>query len=77
MPTYVYETIPSSEDETPERFEIRQSMRDTPLSLHPESGRPVRRIISGGYGFLKVRSGPALPTTAASPPSNCCPTCHD
>jgi predicted nucleic acid-binding Zn ribbon protein len=77
MPTYVYETIPSSEDEISERFEVRQSMQDAALTLHPESGRPVRRVISGGFGLIKVRSGPALPTAAASPPSNCCPTCHD
>jgi predicted nucleic acid-binding Zn ribbon protein len=75
MPTYVYETIPSSEDEIPERFEVRQSMREAPLTSHPESGRPVRRIISGGLGFMKVRSGPPLATS--SPQSSCCPTCHD
>ena len=51
MATYVYETIPSSEDEKPERFEIQQSMKDEPLKTHPQSGKPVRRVISGGYGF--------------------------
>ncbi len=52
MPTYVYETIPQSANETPQRFELKQSMSEKPLTQHPESGAPVRRIISGGTGIL-------------------------
>ncbi len=51
MATYVYETIPQKKGERPEQFEIQQSMKDAPLKTHPETGVPVRRIISGGYGF--------------------------
>lgn len=27
-------------------------MKDAPLKEHPETGEPVRRLISGGYGFV-------------------------
>jgi predicted nucleic acid-binding Zn ribbon protein len=48
MPTYVYETI----SPTPERFEIRQGFGDAALSVHPHTGEPVRRVISGGLAVL-------------------------
>lgn len=51
MPTYIYETIPESENEEPVQFELQQSMKDVPLTKHPETGMPVHRLISGGYGF--------------------------
>jgi predicted nucleic acid-binding Zn ribbon protein len=40
MPTYVYEIIDSGE-----RFECVQSMRDAPLTSHPDTGQALRRII--------------------------------
>tara|TARA_R110002096_G_scaffold316010_15_gene510426 strand:+ start:9250 stop:9450 length:201 start_codon:yes stop_codon:yes gene_type:complete len=52
MPTYVYETIPDCCNEAPIQFEVRQSMTDPPLKRHPDTGVPVRRVISGGYGFI-------------------------
>jgi hypothetical protein len=48
MPIYVYETIPQSEVEKPRRFEVKQSMKDAPLTRHPDTGDAVRRVISGG-----------------------------
>jgi predicted nucleic acid-binding Zn ribbon protein len=51
MATYVYETIPTQEGELPVQFELQQSMKDEPLTKHPETGVPVRRLISGGLGF--------------------------
>lgn len=54
MTTYVYETIPQTADEKPQYFEVKQSMEDAPLTKHPESGKPVRRVILGGYGVLKA-----------------------
>jgi predicted nucleic acid-binding Zn ribbon protein len=58
MTTYVYETIPSSPNAKPQRFEVRQSMQDAPLTQHPETGEPVRRVIAGGYGFIAQKSAP-------------------
>jgi predicted nucleic acid-binding Zn ribbon protein len=54
MATYVYETIPQHSDEFPVQFEIVQSMKDSPLTRHPENGTPVRRVISGGFGLMGV-----------------------
>ena len=51
MPTYVYETIPGDAGEEPRRFEVFQRMSDDPLATDPESGLPVRRIITGGIGL--------------------------
>ncbi len=58
MATYLYETIPSRPGETPEQFEIRQSMNDQPLTKHPETGEPVRRVIAGGFGFIAQKAPP-------------------
>lgn len=60
MPIYVYQT---TDPARPRRqFEIRQSMRDEPLRFDPETGEPVQRVISGGYGLLQKKSGaPAAP----------------
>jgi predicted nucleic acid-binding Zn ribbon protein len=65
MPTYVYETTGKSK----RRFEVKQSMRDAPLTQDPETGEPVVRVITGGYGFLE--KGKA---TAPAPASggHCC-----
>jgi len=43
MPIYVYEVI-TSDGSDGEQFEIFQSMSDAPLTSHPESGLPVRRV---------------------------------
>ncbi len=53
MPTYVYETVKKPH----RRFEIKQSMKDPALAVHPETGEPVRRVISGGYGLLQKGGG--------------------
>jgi len=59
MPTYVYETT----GKKPRQFEIQQSMKDDPLKTHPDTGEPVRRVISGGYGFLE-KGNPRTPAPA-------------
>jgi hypothetical protein len=33
----------------PVEFEVKQSLREEPLSLDPVSGMPVKRVITGGY----------------------------
>ena len=42
MPIYVYEVI--TDDDSGPQFEIFQSMADEPLTKHPETGEPVRRV---------------------------------
>jgi predicted nucleic acid-binding Zn ribbon protein len=43
MPTYVYAVI-NDDGSDGETFEVFQKMTDDPLTEHPETGRPVRRI---------------------------------
>jgi hypothetical protein len=43
MPTYVYQVITEDGSEG-EIFEVVQKMSDEPLTKHPETGEPVRRI---------------------------------
>jgi len=52
MPTYVYETIPTQPGEEPKIYEIAQSMKDKPLTKHPETGEPIQRVFLGGFGIL-------------------------
>jgi predicted nucleic acid-binding Zn ribbon protein len=70
MPTYLYETV-ASESETVERFEVKQSFSEPALTRHPESGAPVRRVISGGIGLM-TKSENSLPEAGPGcGPSNC------
>ena len=61
MPTYIYETIPTDARATPRRFEVRQAMGEPPLSADPETGEPVRRVISGGLVTLTKPGGGSSP----------------
>ncbi len=54
MTTYVYETIPQSVGEVPVRFEVRQGMNDPKLTEQPGTGKPVRRLVSGGFSLLRT-----------------------
>ncbi|MEI8038258.1 MAG: zinc ribbon domain-containing protein [Verrucomicrobiota bacterium] len=77
MTTYVYQTIPQSPDEKPEYFEIKQSMKDASLSVHPETGVAIRRVILGGFGILS--SGKAASQQASVGSTGCCGSgcgCH-
>src|SRR6185295_19772738 len=44
MPLYLYEVL-TSDDSPGEQFEIFQSMSDEPLTKHPQTGQPVRRVL--------------------------------
>ena len=57
MATYIYETIPQTAEQKPRRFEVQQSMKDSPLTFDPETGLAVRRVISGGYGVITGARG--------------------
>jgi hypothetical protein len=43
MPTYVYQVIEEDGSEGVV-FEVVQTMSEDPLTTHPETGRPVKRI---------------------------------
>jgi predicted nucleic acid-binding Zn ribbon protein len=74
MPTYIYETLPSDPESEPRRFEIVQRMNDPVLTEDPETGEPVKRLITGGVGIklpgLK-RSTVVNKKSAAATPCGC------
>ena len=73
MPTYVYESIPAHGGE-PRRFEVTQRMSDAPLTADPETGEPVRRIVTGGLGLMGKpirRSTQINKSLAAATPCGC------
>jgi putative FmdB family regulatory protein len=47
MPTYVYRNLVTNLT-----FELKQSMKDDALTVHPETGEPVKRLLSApGIAF--------------------------
>jgi len=72
MPIYVYETM----GKTKRRFEVKQSMKDAALKHDPETGEPVQRVITGGYGLIEKGKGKTggKPTSSGSCGSGC--GCH-
>ena len=65
MAVYVYETIPSREGDPVRSYEIRQSMKDAALQKHPETGEPIRRVITGGLGVMTSSKGGPAPRPAS------------
>jgi predicted nucleic acid-binding Zn ribbon protein len=57
MATYTYETIPSRKGQKPRKFEVVQKMTDPALTHDPETGLPVRRVITGGSGLVTRGTG--------------------
>jgi len=60
MPIYVYAIIQADGSEG-ETFEWLQGINDTPLTVHPETGVPVRRLITaanlgGSWTDMKATS---------------------
>ena len=70
MPTYVYESVAAPH----ERFEVSQRMSEAALTTHPDSGVAIRRVISGGLGFLGASnqaSGPGATPTGGCGTGGC------
>lgn len=60
MPTYVYVKI-NADGSDGAAFEVVQRMTDAPLTRHPETGQPVRRVvqapnIGGGWSDAATKS---------------------
>jgi predicted nucleic acid-binding Zn ribbon protein len=77
MITYIYETVPDSPDFPIRRFEMKQSMKDSPLTHDPETGQRVRRVIAGGMGVITAgaRSTGARPAPGSSCGTGRCGCC--
>lgn len=56
MPTYIYEVV-RADGSGGETFEIQQSIHDEALTEHPETGKPVRRVITAPTLTLKHSTG--------------------
>ncbi len=72
MTTYVYETIPQKAGEKPRYFEIKQNMQDQPLTRHPETGEPIRRVVLGGFGLLSSKGRKDAGSGCGCAPGGCC-----
>lgn len=70
--TYLYETIPSREGEEVKRYEIQQSMHDLALTVHPETGEPIRRVILGGWGLITGKVTASSSGGKCTPGGGCC-----
>lgn len=71
MPTYLYETIPAEPDVTPKRFEVRQGFDEPVLTSDPETGIPVRRVISGGMAVMSKGAQPLPDPGPGCGPGTC------
>ena len=70
MPTYVYETV----KHPARRYEIKQSMKDDALRVHPETGEEIRRVITGGFGYMAKGGAGAAPSAHGCGSGSC--GCH-
>lgn len=71
MPTYVYET--TDPGKPTRRYEIEQRMRDEPLTVHPETGEAIARVVSGGIGFIGLADSTPGPCGMGPCGSSDCP----
>ena len=67
MPTYIYETIPESCCADPKHYEIEQTENEAPLTLHPETGEAIKRVVLGGIELVKKDAG-----SSCCSDSGCC-----
>lgn len=61
MPTYVYEILDEKGNGTGQAFEHVAPMSSDPLTHHPETGAPVRRVpqmfnVAGNWSDMKSKS---------------------
>jgi predicted nucleic acid-binding Zn ribbon protein len=72
MPTYTYETCPTNAGTPPRRFEVIQKMSDDAFTTDPETGEPVRRVISGGQGYRQKGMRRSAKVDKTSPAATAC-----
>ena len=37
---------------------MQQSMKEAPLTTHPETGEAIQRVITGGFGYMASGNAP-------------------
>jgi len=70
MPTYVYETVAAGKKA--KRYEIRHGINEPALSRHPETGEPIRRVVSTGGGIISKGGSRAPAPRAPQSGGHCC-----
>jgi len=65
MPLYVYAII-EADGSDGDTFEVLQAMSEPTLTVHPETGQPVRRLLSMPNTPRKSSSSPTAPNMSAS-----------
>ena len=71
MPVYIYETM---DDGPVVRFEQYQSIKEDALTIEPKTGRPVRRVITGGLEMPRKKADP--PKVITHHHSDSCACCN-
>jgi hypothetical protein len=56
MPLYVYQVI-EADGSDGEVFEVMQRMSEPPLTVHPENGKPVHRLIAAPNTMTRYTPG--------------------
>lgn len=51
---YVYETIPQQPGAKTRHYKFKQNPVDPPLTSHPETDEPIRRVVLGDLGELTL-----------------------
>lgn len=72
MTTHVYEPIHQKAGGKPRCYEIKQKMDDKPLTKHPETGEPIRRVVLGGFGTLSSKGSVDSSFSCGCEPGSCC-----
>ncbi len=65
MPLYVYQVIEADGREG-EIFEALQSMSEEPLTVHPENGKPVKRLLSAPNAVTRFAAENLSPSRLGS-----------
>ena len=75
MPTYVYRIVGKPENDPSTYFEVRQSMTESALATHPETGEAVERVICapmiGGHAAAPAAPAAAKPAHRHGPGCGC------
>lgn len=75
MPTYVYESVPSDPNQLPAQYEFQQRITDVPLTVHPQTGERLRRVIPLGTGFILGKQRQTPSATRVTRGCGCGPGC--
>jgi hypothetical protein len=71
VPVYEYEIL-GADGSVRGVYEVEQKMSDPPLSVHPETGAPLRRILSSTFAHGSDAKAEPCGTGACGMPAGSC-----